>query len=162
QSVLLAALRRHAGRLPAIGALFDLLTDDGALASISPLAQPMLSFLAEEVRDRRTLDLTCASLPAVAGRIGLRSTRPARPAPGAARRHRRGGGLPAPLRGPHLRRPAPRPPRRPRRPAHLDRERRPLPLPDPPGVRLRRLGRPPGQHPEPAGPPAAALHRDHL
>ena len=36
QSILLAALRRHAGRLPAIGALFDLLTDDGALARVSP------------------------------------------------------------------------------------------------------------------------------
>ena len=83
QSVLLAALRRHAGRLPAIGALFDLLTDDGALAKISPLAQPMLSFLAEEVRDRRTLDLTCTSLQAVAGRMGFRWTGPARAVPGA-------------------------------------------------------------------------------
>jgi hypothetical protein len=83
QSVLLAALRRHVGRLPAIGALFDLLTDDGALARISPLAQPMLSFLSEEVRERRTLDLTCTSLQAVASRMGFRWTGPARPAPGA-------------------------------------------------------------------------------
>ena len=60
------------GRLPAIGALFDLLTDDGALARVSPLAQPMLSFLAEEVRDRRTLDVTCTSLHAVATRMGFR------------------------------------------------------------------------------------------
>ena len=72
QSILLAALRRHVGRLPAIGALFDLLTDDGALARVSPLAQPMLSFLAEELRDRRTLDVTCTSLHAVATRMGFR------------------------------------------------------------------------------------------
>ncbi len=72
QSILLAALRRHVGRLPAIGALFDLLTDDGALARVSPLAQPMISFLAEEVRDRRTLDVTCTSLHAVATRMGFR------------------------------------------------------------------------------------------
>ncbi|HEX2184660.1 MAG TPA: hypothetical protein VHN78_04040, partial [Chloroflexota bacterium] len=52
QAVLLAALRRHVGRVPAIGALFDLLTDSAALAPISPLAQPMVSFLAEEVRER--------------------------------------------------------------------------------------------------------------
>jgi hypothetical protein len=70
QSVLLAALRRHAGRLPGVAALFDLLTDTAALAPVSPLAQPMVSFLAEEVRDRLTLDVTCASLHEVATRLG--------------------------------------------------------------------------------------------
>lgn len=76
QSVLLAALRRHVGRIPAIGALFDLLTDTAALASASPLAQPMVSFLAEEVRDRMTLDVTCTSLHEVATRLGFQWTGP--------------------------------------------------------------------------------------
>ncbi len=84
QSILLAALRRHAGALPAIGALFDLLTDTDALASVSPLAQPMLSFLAEELRDRRTLDVTCTSLHAVASRLGFRWTGPLSSAGGAS------------------------------------------------------------------------------
>ena len=72
QSVLLATLRAPRGAAARRRRLFDLLTDTAALVPVSPLAQPMVSFLADEVRDRLTLDVTCASLHEVATRLGFK------------------------------------------------------------------------------------------
>ncbi len=63
QQVLLEALRRHLDVIGAFPALFDLFTSHAALS------QPMVSFLAEEVRERANLDLTCQPLHSVAGEL---------------------------------------------------------------------------------------------
>src|SRR5262249_35082053 len=65
QGVLLAALTRHFDALCAIPAFYDLLTASPALT------QGMLSFLAEEVRERRNLTPICQNLYRVASALGF-------------------------------------------------------------------------------------------
>ncbi|HWG91600.1 MAG TPA: AAA family ATPase, partial [Candidatus Thermoplasmatota archaeon] len=60
QRVLLEALRRHLDHLLGAPALYDLLTSPTALG------QPLVSFLAHEVRERTNLPLTCANLTTTA------------------------------------------------------------------------------------------------
>ncbi|MCX6021887.1 MAG: PD-(D/E)XK nuclease family protein, partial [Chloroflexi bacterium] len=72
QRLLLEALRRHASDLN-MTALFDLLTAaPGAEHPGEPgLAQPMISFLAQEVGERRNPALTCQPLHDVASGLGF-------------------------------------------------------------------------------------------
>ena len=65
QGVLLTALTRHFDALCAIPAFYDLLTASPALT------QGMLSFLAEEVRERRNLTPICQNLYRVASALGF-------------------------------------------------------------------------------------------
>jgi hypothetical protein len=65
QGVLLTALTRHFDALCAIPAFYDLLTASPALT------QGMLSFLAEEVRERRNLAPICQNLYRVASALGF-------------------------------------------------------------------------------------------
>jgi hypothetical protein len=65
QGVLLAALNRHFDALCAIPAFYDLLTASPALT------QGMLSFLADEVRERRNLAPICQNLYRVASALGF-------------------------------------------------------------------------------------------
>jgi hypothetical protein len=65
QGVLLTALTRHFDALCAIPAFYDLLTASPALT------QGMLSFLADEVRERRNLTPICQNLYRVASALGF-------------------------------------------------------------------------------------------
>jgi hypothetical protein len=65
QGVLLTALTRHFEALCAIPAFYDLLTASPALT------QGMLSFLADEVRERRNLTPICQNLYRVASALGF-------------------------------------------------------------------------------------------
>jgi hypothetical protein len=65
QGVLLAALTRHFDALCAIPAFYDLLTSSPALT------QGMISFLADEVRERRNLAPVCQNLYRVASAMGF-------------------------------------------------------------------------------------------
>src|SRR5262249_19917965 len=65
QKVVLGALGRHLDALAAIRELFDLLTATPALS------QPLVSFIAEEVRQRQNLGVLGHSLPLVARRRGF-------------------------------------------------------------------------------------------
>jgi hypothetical protein len=65
QGVLLTALTRHFDALCSIPAFYDLLTASPALT------QGMLSFLAEEVRERRNLTPICQNLYRVASVLGF-------------------------------------------------------------------------------------------
>ena len=65
QGVLLTALTRHFDALCAIPAFYDLLTSSPALT------QGMLSFLADEVRERRNLTPICQNLYRVASALGF-------------------------------------------------------------------------------------------
>ncbi|MCI0391520.1 MAG: AAA domain-containing protein [Acidobacteria bacterium] len=65
QSVLLDALTRHFDALCAIPAFYDLLTSSPALT------QAMISFLADEVRERRNLAPICQNLYRVASAMGF-------------------------------------------------------------------------------------------
>jgi len=63
--VLLTALTRHFDALCAIPAFYDLLTASPALT------QGMLSFLADEIRERRNLAPICQNLYRVASALGF-------------------------------------------------------------------------------------------
>ena len=65
QGVLLTALTRHFDALCAIPAFYDLLTSSPALT------QGMLSFLADELRERRNLTPICQNLYRVASALGF-------------------------------------------------------------------------------------------
>lgn len=65
QKVLLEALKRHLDDVAALPAFFDLMTQSPALS------QPMISFLADEVRDRKNLGLVCSPLHDTARRLGF-------------------------------------------------------------------------------------------
>jgi hypothetical protein len=65
QGVLLTALTRHFDALCAIPAFYDLLTASPALT------QGMLSFLADEIRERRNLTPICQNLYRVASALGF-------------------------------------------------------------------------------------------
>jgi AAA domain-containing protein len=65
QGVVLTALTRHFDALCAIPAFYDLLTSSPALT------QGMLSFLADEVRERRNLSPICQNLYRVASALGF-------------------------------------------------------------------------------------------
>ena len=65
QGVLLEALTRHFAALCAIPAFYDLLTSSPALT------QGMISFLADEVRERRNLSPICQNLYRVAAAMGF-------------------------------------------------------------------------------------------
>src|SRR5262249_41620639 len=65
QGVLLTALTRHFDALCAIPAFYDLLTASPALT------QGMLSFLADDIRERRNLTPICQNLYRVASALGF-------------------------------------------------------------------------------------------
>lgn len=65
QKMLLEALKRHLEQVAAFPAFFDLMTQSAALS------QPIISFLSEEVSERRNLGLICAPLHDVARVLGF-------------------------------------------------------------------------------------------
>lgn len=65
QQVLLQALKRHLSQVAALPAVFDLLTQTPALD------QTIISFLADELRERRNLGLVCSPLHDAARTLGF-------------------------------------------------------------------------------------------
>lgn len=65
QNVLLNALKRHLVDVASLPAFFDIMTQSPALS------QPMISFLADELRDRFNLGMVCMPLHDVARRLGF-------------------------------------------------------------------------------------------
>jgi len=66
QRVLLEALKRHLEEVASLPAFFDLMTQSPALN------QPMISFLSDEIRERKNLGLVCSPLHDTARRMGFR------------------------------------------------------------------------------------------
>ncbi len=65
QSVLLEALKRHLSAVAGLPAFFDLMTQSPALS------QPIISFLADEVAQRRNLGIVCNALHDAARMLGF-------------------------------------------------------------------------------------------